>query len=235
MQEKMIPRHDKGGIFIHWFNAVCWITLTLTGLGLINEHWNPLGGWYPAMMRTIFGSPEMLLNVHMYLGLFWAIVMIIYVLGRITESLAFAKEAFTLNPSRDMTWMVKKNIQLTMGDKMLKKLGMTTDIPPQGFYNAGQKLFAQISIIAGAILIVTGVIMFLSTMVLDNPTPVAWSRTIHYLFATLALAGLIVHIYMAAISREERPAFKSMFTGKVPESYAKHHHELWYNQIKDKI
>jgi formate dehydrogenase subunit gamma len=33
---------------------------------------------------------------------------------------------------------------------------------------------------------------------------------------------------MAAIAPEERPALKSMFTGSVPESYAKHHHKLWY-------
>jgi len=235
MQERMIPRHDKGGIFIHWFNAVCWITLTLTGLGLINEHWNPLGGWYPNLMRSLFGSPEMLLTVHMYLGLFWASVMIIYVLVRFRESLAFLKEIFSIRPARDMIWMVKKNIQMTMGEKMLKKLGMTPDIPPQGFYNAGQKLFAQVTVIAALVLIVTGVTMFLSTMVLNNPTPVAWSRTIHYLFAGLALAGLLVHIYMAAISREERPAFKSMLTGTVPESYARHHHELWYQQVKDRI
>jgi formate dehydrogenase subunit gamma len=44
---------------------------------------------------------------------------------------------------------------------------------------------------------------------------------------------LILHIYMAAISKEERPAFFSMFTGKVPEEYARHHHQLWHDQIKE--
>ena len=186
MQERMIPRHDKGGIFIHWFNAVCWIVLLLTGLGLIqNEHINPLGAWWPNLMVSIFGSAEMLIDVHMYLGLTWAAVMLIYILVRFRESLSFLKEIFSLDLPRDMTWMIKKNIQMTAGNKMLKKLGMTTDIPPQGFYNAGQKLFAQLSVIAGPILVVTGVIMFLSTLIINNPDPVAWSRTIHYLFAGL--------------------------------------------------
>ncbi|MFW6388584.1 MAG: cytochrome b/b6 domain-containing protein, partial [Desulfohalobiaceae bacterium] len=78
--------------------------------------------------------------------------------------------------------------------------------------NAGQKLFAQLSVLAGVILLGTGVWMFLSTIVVDNPNPVAWSRTIHYLFAGLVLAGLIIHVYMAAISRDGRPALKSMFS-----------------------
>ncbi|WP_045211460.1 formate dehydrogenase subunit gamma [Desulfonatronovibrio magnus] len=235
MSEKMIHRHDKAAIFIHWFNALCWIFLTLTGLGLIkNDQINPIGAWWPSLMRSIFGSGEMLLNFHIYVGLTWAVVFILYIIFRFKDSMGFLKESFSINPARDMSWMIKKNVQLTLGDKALTKMGMGTDIPPQGFYNAGQKLFAQLTVVAGLILAVTGVIMYLSTMILNNPTPVAWSRTIHFLMAGLAFAGLLVHIYMAAISREERPAFKSMFSGSVPESYARHHHELWYDEVKDK-
>ncbi len=235
MNNKMIHRHDKGAIYIHWFNALCWIFLTLTGLGLIsNEHINPVGAWWPDLMRGIFGSAETLINVHIYVGLFWAAVFLIYILVRFRDSLAFLKEVFTLSPARDAVWMVKRNIQLTLGNRAMKKMGMTTEIPPQGFYNAGQKIFAQLTVIAGLILVVTGIIMFISTIILDSPTPAAWSRTIHYLMAGLALAGLLVHIYMAAISRDERPAFKSMFSGAVPEDYARHHHELWYQEVKNK-
>ncbi|RQD67057.1 MAG: cytochrome B6 [Desulfonatronovibrio sp. MSAO_Bac4] len=235
MNEKMIHRHDKPAIFIHWFNAFCWIFLTLTGLGLIkNDQINPVGAWWPNLMRSIFGSGEMLLNFHIYIGLTWAVVFILYILFRFKDSMGFLKEAFSINPSRDASWLIKKNIQLTLGNGALRKMGMTTDIPAQGFYNAGQKLFAQLTIVAGIILTITGLIMYLSTMILDNPTPVAWSRTIHFLMAGLAFAGLLVHIYMAAISREEKPAFKSMFSGVVPEDYAKHHHELWYKEVKNK-
>jgi len=235
MSNEMIHRHDRGAIFIHWFNAFCWIFLTLTGLGLIsNEHINPVGGWWPALMRTIFGSGETLITFHIYVGLTWAVVFLAYSLIRFKHSMAFLREIFSISPVRDASWMIKRNIQLTLGNKALKKLGMSTEIPPQGFYNAGQKLFAQLTVFAGLVLVVTGVIMYISTIVLNNPTPVAWSRTIHYLMAGLAFAGLLVHIYMAAISRDEKPAFRSMFSGKVPEEYARHHHELWYRQVKNK-
>jgi formate dehydrogenase subunit gamma len=48
-------------------------------------------------------------------------------------------------------------------------------------------------------------------------------------------AGLLIHVYMAAIAAGERPAFISMFTGKVPEDYARHHHRLWYEEKKKDI
>jgi len=47
----------------------------------------------------------------------------------------------------------------------------------------------------------------------------------------LVFAGLLVHIYMAAISPEEKPGFRSMFTGVVPEDYARHHHALWVETL----
>jgi len=46
-------------------------------------------------------------------------------------------------------------------------------------------------------------------------------------------AGLLIHIYMASIAAGERPAFISMFTGTVPEDYARHHHRLWYEKVKE--
>ena len=64
MSDRMIHRHTKLAIFMHWFNAGCWIALLLTGLGLIkNEQLNPLGAWFPAMMRSTFGGGENLLAV----------------------------------------------------------------------------------------------------------------------------------------------------------------------------
>ncbi|MFO8031648.1 MAG: cytochrome b/b6 domain-containing protein [Desulfohalobiaceae bacterium] len=232
MSKNMILRHDNGAIAMHWFNALCWIFLTLTGLGLIqNQEINPLGAWYPELLRSIFGSGEALWNVHVYTGLFWALACLVYILLRLRHSLGFVKEVFSLDPVQDTIWMLKKNIQLTLGNGFLRRLGFSTEIPPQGFYNAGQKLFAQLAVLAGLILLVTGIMMVLSTIILDNSTPVAWARTIHYLFAGLAVAGLIIHVYMAAISREERPALKSMLSGYVPEEYARHHHELWYQDL----
>ena len=64
---------------------------------------------------------------------------------------------------------------------------------------------------------------------------VQWSILLHFIAVGLIFAGLLIHIYMAAIAPEERPAFWSMFNGSVPEEYAKHHHALWYNTTKPEL
>ena len=55
---------------------------------------------------------------------------------------------------------------------------------------------------------------------------------IHFLTVGLVFAGLLVHIYMAAIAKGETPAFLSMFTGKVPSDYAASHHKLWFDIVQ---
>ena len=235
MNEQMIHRHTRLSIFMHWFNAFCWIALLLTGLGLIsNPQLNPLGAWWPNLLRSIFGSGENLLAVHQYLGMIWAGAFLLYVLLMPRETFAFLKEIFRMSPSSDATWLMKMNLKMTMGKKGLKRFGMTPDMPPQGFYNVGQKLFAQATVIGGIVIVATGMVMFFSTIFLNNPNLAAWSRVIHYLTVGLVFAGLLVHIFMAAISKEEKPAFKSMFTGEVPADYAKHHHPLWYATVTEK-
>jgi formate dehydrogenase subunit gamma len=232
MSERMIHRHTRLSIFMHWFNAFSWFALLLTGLGLIkNEQLNPVGAWLPELMRGLFGGGENLLMVHQYLGLVWAGVFLAYVLLRPRETWAFLKEVFTVSPASDMLWLVKMNLKMTLGRKGLERFGLTPDLPPQGFYNFGQKVFAQASVVGGVVIVGTGLVMFFSTIFMNNPSPAAWSRVVHYLTVGLVFAGLLVHIFMAAISREERPAFMSMFTGSVPEHYARHHHPLWFAQV----
>jgi formate dehydrogenase subunit gamma len=125
-------------------------------------------------------------------------------------------------------------MQMTMGDKELKKLGFEPIIPDQGFYNVGQKLFAIPALLGGFIITITGVIMMLSKQNLIDVIVVQWSILIHFVIAGLVFSGLLIHIYMAAIAKGERPALMSMFTGSVPEAYAKHHHKSWYDDVAGK-
>ena len=235
MNSKMIKRHAKITIFMHWFNTFCWFFLLATGLGLIrNDDLQLTGGWWSNLMVSVFGSAETLLLVHEIVGLIWAgAFMVFLVFGFRKYVLPFLRQIFTYSPSRDLKWLIKKNIQMTLGYKWLKRLGFSPDIPEQGFYNVGQKLFAVVSVLGGIVIVVTGLIMFLSNILIDNTAIVQWAILIHFVTVGLVTGGLLIHIYMAAISPDERPAFFSMFTGSVPEDYAEHHHKLWYDEIKD--
>jgi formate dehydrogenase subunit gamma len=232
---RMYKRHDRSDIFIHWFNAVCWFLLLVTGVGLIhNSALNPFGDAFPQVLRGMVGGGGNLLLVHEIIGVAWIFGFVGYILVNPRGAACFLREVFAVSPDRDMPWMFRKLVLMTLGEKALKAMGQPSALPPQGYYNMGQKGFGQVSVIGGIVIAVTGVIMLLSDVYFtaDATVAVSWAVTLHYLAVGVVFAGLLVHIYMAAISPDERPGFRSMFTGSVPEEYAKHHHRLWYEREK---
>ena len=232
---KLFKRHDRSDIFIHWFNAACWLLLLLSGVGLIqNPDIDPFGSGYPEALRSLVGGGANLLAIHEGIGLIWIAGFIFYLLINFRGAKFFLAEVFAVSPARDMGWMLKKMVLMTLGPKALKAVGMDPELPDQGYYNMGQKAFAQASVVGGIVIAVTGVIMYLSdrTFGAEASGWVSWSITLHFISVGLVFAGLLVHVYMAAISPEERPGFKSMFTGVVPGDYAKHHHRLWWEKVK---
>ncbi len=231
MPSTLYKRHDRSDIFIHWFNAACWILLLLTGVGLIQHPAiDPFGSGYPEAMRTMVGGGGNLLTIHESIGLLWIFGFVFYLIVNFKGAKFFLSEVFPVSPERDVTWLFKKMALMTVGPKVLKD----PTLPDQGYYNMGQKVFAQASVVGGIVIAVTGIIMWLSDRSLGAEAVgiVSWSIALHFIGVGLVFAGLLVHIYMAAISPEERPGFKSMFSGVVPGDYAKHHHKLWYDKVK---
>lgn len=219
---------------MHWFNAACWLFLLATGLGLIrNDKLDPMGRWLPDLMRGLFGSGENLLLAHWICGLIWTGVFLVYgILRARKDVIPFMKDIFTYSPSNDFFWLIKKPIQMTMGYKVLEKLGFEPKIPDQGFYNVGQKLFAIAAVFGGIVIAITGIIMLASKFYAIDTTIVQWSILIHFVVSGAVFAGLLIHICMASIASGKLPALFSMFTGTVPEGYAEHYHKLWYDEVK---
>lgn len=234
MPTRTLTRHNGWDIFIHWFNAVLWLFLTATGLALIdNPEVNPLGQWWPDLWRGIFGGGGNLLVAHEVAGAVWVLGFALYLAANRRGAGFFLREVFRVSPSRDIPWLLKKPVQMTLGEAGLRRLGLDPVLPPQGFYNMGQKAFAQAAVAGGVGLALSGAAMMASHLV-PGPgfhTLVSWAILAHYLCAALVFAGLLVHVYMAAVAREERPGLFSMFTGTVPEDYARHHHRLWFEEV----
>ena len=231
---KLHKRHDRSDIFIHWFNAACWLLLLVTGVGLIqNPAIDPFGSGYPQALRDMVGGGGNLLAIHEGIGLLWIAGFVLYLLANFKGARFFLAEIFLVSPARDMAWMLKKMVLMTLGPKALRMVGMDPSLPDQGYYNMGQKAFAQASVVGGIVIAATGIVMYLSdrTFGAEAVGWVSWAVTLHFVAVGLVFAGLLVHVYMAAISPDERPGFKSMFTGHVPDGYAKHHHRLWWDKI----
>jgi len=226
-----IKRHAPSDIRIHWFNAACWLLLLVTGLGLIkNEKLNPLGAWLPDALRGLFGGGSaggaVLLTIHEIIGVAWLLGFAAYLAVNGGGARFFLAEIFSVRPG-DLSWLARKMARMTVG--------VGKELPPQGYYNMGQKAFAQASVAGGAAIAVSGIILLLSDKLFPASLAwlVGWAVTLHYLAVGLVFAGLLVHIYMAAISPEEKPGFRSMFTGSVPADYARHHHYLWVKGLEE--
>lgn len=232
MSTKMILRHSRKAIFLHWFNAACWFFLLATGLGLIeNPDLQPLGMWWPKIMRTIFGGAGNLLVAHEVCGFLWAAVFLLFgILFARTETIPFVKQVFSFSVKDDLQWLVKKMVLMTAGPGVLKKIGLGPELPDQGFYNMGQKMFAVPALLGGIVTGATGVIMALSKT-MDQTGLVQWSMLAHFVAVGLVFAGLLVHIFMASLAKGEEPVLRSMFTGTVPEEFVKHHNRLWYESL----
>jgi len=229
----MIRRHSPAGIFMHWFNAACWLILSATGLGLIdNPALQPLGMWWVELWRALGFDGKALLAVHAATGLVWAAVWAVFCLTRWRrETGPFLGRTFRFSPLGDAVWLRRKVLLLAAGEKFMRARGLDTSLPEQGFYNAGQKAFAVLVVCCGLGLAVTGAAALVSRLWAGGQAAVQWSLAVHFLCAVLTAVGLPVHVYMAALAPGEGPALRSMFTGFVPREYVRHHNPLWFRQL----
>jgi formate dehydrogenase subunit gamma len=223
MLQRHLKKHHIAIILLHWFNATVWFLELVTGVALImSPIFRFAPGWYLSMVESAFGSRAHLLQFHIALGLTWIAVYLVYgVFGfRTYLSREVLQNEIALDQD-DWRWLIIRTKRI---------LGLTRDpLPPQGVYNAGQKLFALMVYVMVPLVMVTGIVM---TFRLMGPAVVGWAVVLHFCAVAAVVSGLLVHVYMGAVFPEEKPAFFSMITGTVNELYAYNHHFKWWTDMK---
>jgi formate dehydrogenase subunit gamma len=101
---------------------------------------------------------------------------------------------------------------------------------PSGRFNAGEKAWFWFGlVILGAAVSVTG-------LILDFPNwnqgreAMQQANVIHAIAAVLFIAGGLGHAYMGTIGMEG--AYRGMRDGYVDEEWAREHHAIWYEEVK---
>lgn len=232
----LIRRHTPSAVVMHWFNAACWLLLLVTGFALLdNPLVQPIGQWWPELGNRLLGGPGNVLSIHMIMGLVWAGVYAVYlmVFAR-QDALPFLHEIFDLSLRQDLIWCFRKGLWLIFGDRITRSLGFDPTLPPQGFYNAGQKLVAIAAVACSVGLVLTGLVLVFTEHVLAWPLLIQWALSIHFLCAGIMAVALPVHIYMAAFAPGEAPALRSMLSGFVPAEFIRHHNPLWYARLEER-
>lgn len=215
VRPETLLRHRFGIIVLHWFNLLSWIVLLTTGAGLMSaERFVIVNKDYAAWTASLFGGAAGLLRFHVLWGLFWALVIVpVFLMYKKGGMEALQEVRLTRDDIRWLRW------------KPWSMLGLSRQPPPpQDKYNAGQKLFAMFVLGATGLIILTGFVMAFH---LGSTTVVAACILAHKILVAVVLVGLSVHVTMAAIMREERPALRSMFSGKVSRAYAESHNPKW--------
>ncbi|MCD8514788.1 MAG: formate dehydrogenase subunit gamma [Burkholderiaceae bacterium] len=192
----------------HWVNAFAFVALAISGVILAFGKFFLL----PILGSTLFGWLAYgMKNLHNFVGPLFAVSLVIVFLTFLKDNL----------PSKeDITWL-RKGGGLLSGKEV-----------PSHRFNAGEKaVFWGGVMLLGFIVVASG--LFLNKLVPGMAYLRADMQIAHMIHASAALmmmAMFLGHIYMGTLGMQG--AYKAMKTGYVDETWAKEHHELWYDDIK---
>ncbi|MEA3395438.1 MAG: formate dehydrogenase subunit gamma [Pseudomonadota bacterium] len=192
----------------HWANAIAFTILAVSGIVMA------FGKFFlhPVIGGTLFGwLTYVLKNAHNFAGPVFAVSLVVVIITFVRDNLP-RKE--------DVTWLVK-------GGGLLGE----HEIPSHRF-NAGEKvLFWGGVFLLGLVVVGSGLMLdkLIPGLVYERST-MQLSHMIHAVATVLMMAMFMGHIYMGTIGMAG--AYDAMKTGYVDETWAKEHHELWYDDIQ---
>lgn len=206
LPEGEVVRYTFDERLCHWTNAATYLFCMLTGLAF----YSPYLYW----LSFVGGSPATARFLHPWVGLFFFVAML-WMHGLWKLQMRAIPE--------DREWKDKMKYYIENRDELL---------PPQGRFNAGQKLFYWVMYYCTIILLITGIIMWFP----ERFTGVHWLLTlvvpVHAAAALISIGAIIIHIYMGVMMVPG--GLKGMSYGRVSEEWAAHHHRLWYDRLKGK-
>ena len=205
---KKIERFTAFERSAHWSNAVAFCILAISGIVMAFGKFFLL----PVMGLTLFGwLTYALKNMHNFAGPVFAVSLVVIFVTFLRDNI----------PNRDdVIWLLK-------GGGLLSG----KEVPSHRF-NGGEKL-----VFWGGIFFL-GIIVVASGFVLDRIVPgliyergtMQIAHMIHAVSTLLMMTMFIGHIYIGTIGMQG--AYKGMRTGYVDETWAREHHEYWYDDIK---
>ena len=205
---RTVPRWSLFIRVLHWYVAILFILLALTGLSLLYGR----AVLIPAFGHEGFAAWAQVAKViHDYIGppfVAGIVLMLIVLLP------------YNLPEKHDIKW-------LSCGGGMLGK-GRHAHC---GRVNAGEKIFTY-----GAMLVL-GIVVCVSGLVLDFPNygqtreTMQLANVLHAGASVLWLAIMLGHIYLGLWGVEG--SLEAMTRGQVDENWARQHHDLWYENLAE--
>ena len=193
---------------IHWTTAYAFVALAISGLVILFGK-NLL---LPLIGYTLFSWLAILAkNLHNFVGPIFVVCLVLIFATFVRD-----------NGWRAYDWVwVRRFGGLFSGREV-----------PSGKFNAGEKLWFWFGVL------LLGIVVAASGLVLDFPNfnqtrdTMQWANMIHLVGAGLFMMLGLGHIYMGTIGMVG--AYDAMATGYVDETWAREHHEYWYNELRSR-
>lgn len=192
----------------HWVNAGAFSVLAISGLVMAFGKFFLL----PILGTTLFGWLAFVLkNAHNFAGPLFAVSLVIIIVTFVRDNL----------PAKgDVNWLLK-------GGGMFSEHEVKS-----GRFNAGEK------VVFWAGVFVLGIVVVASGLLMDKLVPgLVYERStmqvvhmVHSVSNILMLVLFMGHIYLGTVGTEG--AYQGMKTGYVDETWAREHHELWYDDVQ---
>lgn len=192
----------------HWANAIAFCVLAISGLVMA------FGQFFlmPLIGKTLFGYLTYILKTaHNFAGPLFAVSLLVVMFTFIRDNM----------PAKgDLNWLLK-------GGGLFSKEHIKA-----ARFNAGEKvMFWGGVFVLGLTVVASGLVMdkLIPGLIYERNT-MQIAHMVHAVATILMMVMFIGHIYLGTIGTEG--TYQGMKTGYVDENWAKHHHELWLDDVK---
>ncbi len=189
---------------VHWTLAISCLVLCVSGMAMMFQSLNFIASAMGGMVATKY--------IHNFTGIVFTVALVMSIK-------MWWHEAGSFSMPEDFEWM-----------KVAGGYLWDAKVPEVGKYNPGQKMFFLVVALFGAVIVITGFIMWFPLMF---PTwLVRWMFVLHVLGFTVIFPFFFVHLYLGTIGSPG--SLQAMTSGWVTRPWVKKHHPKWLKEMEEK-
>ena len=205
---RMIERFTLAERWVHWIVAVSFCVLGVSGLIILFGKHVVL----PIFGPTLFGwLGNLSKNLHNFVAPLFIAGLLVFIVMYVKDNL----------PERgDLNWLAN-------GWKFFKGEHL-----PAGRFNAGEKIWFWGGVVVLCLIMsASGVVMlFPNVEMFELRATFQQASVVHAIAAVMVIAAGLGHIYLGTVGVEG--AYRNMRDGYTDETWAKEHHQYWYEDVK---
>jgi len=202
---RTIERFNYVDRVTHWTMSISFCLLGVTGLIILFGKYVLL----PMFGYTLFSWLAILSkNVHNFVAPVFVISLLVFIVIYVKDNL----------PEKgDFAWM-SRGWRMFAGEHL-----------PSGRFNAGEKVWFWLGVVALCLVVSASGLILLFPNFEQGRLLMQQANVIHAIAGVLVIGLSLGHIYMGTIGVEG--AYQNMRSGLTDETWAKEHHEYWYNDV----